>query len=158
MSTSKLVILVLVVLGVLAFMALGADAYQIHQDGKHRSEDYRPRGGVKGLGHATGWMLARFDRTWMSGCGAPATTLNVPAASCEVTITAKSRWPSRFTLRGGKTVTVCFALSHTSLVACPGTKDEQVLDEADFTVARDTAFLWLRCRLSQSCSVAVVTD
>src|SRR5262245_18157038 len=99
-TTTNLVILVLVVLGLLAFMALGAGAYQSHRDKDRRTEDYEAGSSTKRLGHATDWMLGTFERKWMSGCNAPSSRLLVPASSsCRMTIAAQSRWPSRFRLQ-----------------------------------------------------------
>jgi hypothetical protein len=152
MAASKIIILVLVVIGVLVFMALGAGAYRDKREGGGRPpKNYKdPDTGIELIDAATGWMRSKFDIKRMHGCGRNGTTIPV-SGSCEVKIApGSSRRPSRFRLVPiSGTVTLCFALARKDLTECMlGNSDPAMaeLEEPEnFTVTRDSAFLFLRC-------------
>jgi hypothetical protein len=159
MGNSKIVILVLVLIGLLAFMALGAGAYRDRRERGNRPRNYSAGPGTKLLDRATGWMRSEFDTKRLSGCGAPALPL-VFAGECRLVVGEGSSRPSKFTLEANPFVTLCFALTSTKLEDCVRADEYQLLENSsDFTVAGDSAFLALRCHQSSgNCIVEVTRD
>jgi hypothetical protein len=162
MDQKKVVILILVVLAVLVALALGAGTYRSRQEGDRTPRNYKdPDAGVKLIDGATGWMRARFKLRRMSGCGAPASVITFQG-TCEVVIGPGSRRPSRFKLSPeGGTISLCFALTRDKLMECVAGVREPKLreleDPSQFTVAGDSAFLFLSCTpvAGGSCRVGV---
>jgi hypothetical protein len=150
MDQKKLVLLFLVVLAILVALALGAGAYRSHQEGGRTPRDYKdPDAGVKLIDGATGWMRATFKLRRMSGCGAPASVITFQG-TCEMVIGPGSRRPSRFKLSPeGGAISLCFALTLDKLLQCvAGAGDpklRQLEEPSQFTVASDSAFLFLSC-------------
>jgi len=163
MVDKKLIILILVVIGVLAFMALGAGFYRDEQEGGGRppsnTDNYenKPAELIEG---ATGWMRSKFDLERIKGCPPDDNGMMRIPGNCEATIEPGSARPSRFKLfPSGGAVLLCFGLTRDNLSDCKGGKPGMKLLEpegAAFTVAKDTAFLSLSCLPgSSTCSVRV---
>lgn len=148
MDTKKLVIVILVLIGVLAFMALGAGSYRDKQEGDGRPPDnYKdPDAGVELIDAATGWMRSDLDLSRMKTTDCTRTSRRISlTATCLVTIDPGSIRPSRFELVPEGSVNACFAFTREKLMQCV-VKDLRQLDEpSEFTVAKDSGFLYLQC-------------
>jgi hypothetical protein len=161
MDKKKLVILILVVIGVLAFMALGAGFYRDKEEGGGKppsnTDKYenKPAELIEG---ATGWMRTKFDLKRIKGCLPDQSGMIQIPGSCEVTIKPGSARPSQFKLYPSGGVLLCFGLTRKNLADCMGGKPGMKTLKAEgsaFTVAKDSAFLSLKCSLSSRCSVRV---
>ena len=149
MGNPKVIILVLVLIGVVAFMALGAGAYQDQQGLGDPPNSYTAGPGVKRLDGATGWMRSKLDSNRMKGPCVQWPEVRI-ATECYGLIDTGPGRPSGFKLRpAGGTVELCYAFSRAKLDSCVAglgkVKLDKLRDEASFTVARDPAFLYFRC-------------
>lgn len=155
MDKKKLIILILVVIGVLTIMMFGAGAYRSKNDSPPRKPEENSL--AKLIEGATGWMRADFDRKRMRGCGyAGGRSINV-ANSCTLTIRPGSARPSDFKLKPTGLVAICFAFSSQKLEDCIKKGDMRVPEDppAKFTVAKDSAFLYLQCVGASNCGVTL---
>jgi hypothetical protein len=164
MDKKKLVILILVVIALFAVMTISGGAYRDSQEGGGRPRnDYNGDDSdweVKLIDGATGWMRSKFDIDRLSGCGRNSRVMSF-TGTCEVTIGPGSARPSRFKLvRGSGTVLLCFALSRDKLANCVAGNGEPQMraleDPAGFTVAKDSAFLFLSCNPGAGATPCVV--
>jgi hypothetical protein len=154
MDTKKVAILVLVLIAVVAFMALGAGAYRDHQE-KGRSPDLSADAGVKLIDKVTGVFRSKFDVKRLqpgTGCSVSGGAITV-SGPCQVLVAPGSARPSRFRLSpAGGTVFLCFAMSRGDFTKCVAgggdPKPKELEKPADFTVAKDTTYLYLDCRSS----------
>jgi hypothetical protein len=150
MDSRKVVLLVLVLVAIVAFMALGAGAYRDSRDGTALPDTtVSQNSAMQSLHRATGWMRSRLKRERVqSPCWKAAGFQFV--GDCGVTIGKGSLLPSRFTLAVATgAVQLCFAFDPEKLRKCgegDGDPKIQALDgEKEFTVARDPAYLLFRC-------------
>ena len=148
MGNPKVIILVLVLIGVVAFMALGAGAYQDQQGLGDPPNSYTAGPGVKRLDGATGWMRSKLDSNRMKG----------PCVQWPEVRFATECYGLIGTGPGGRAGSSCgqpaarsnsAAFSRAKLDSCVaglGKPQLRALDNpADFTVAKDSAFLYFRC-------------
>ena len=161
MDKKKLVVLILVVIGVLTFMALGAGAYRGNRDPTPDPEK-DPDDGVELLDGATGWMRSSLDLERMAGCNRTGRSIGIHG-SCEVVIRPASgrfKLPSEFKLRPVGGVLLCFGPTQTILEDCKNRRNDlepRLLDEERrFTVTKGSAFLSFACEGGGSCGVEVV--
>jgi hypothetical protein len=160
----KLLILVLVVIGVLTVMMFGAGAYRSKNDRAPRDDD-EPHPIAKLVGGATGWLKPEFELSRMHGCREGSNL--IVTSTCEVTIDPGGARPSSFKLKPvSGIVHLCFAFSHKKLLECvvgqgePKLRAMEMGKEAGFTVAKDPAFLYLRCTSlgGSACQVSIKKD
>lgn len=164
MDKKKLIILILVVVGILTIMMFGAGVLRSKNDRTPEAEE-EPHPIGKALEGATGWLKSEFDTGRMITTCRSGSTLTF-SSSCEIKIAPGSARPSSFKLRRGSgLVSICFAFSRTQLTECVARVREPKLrvmdkDEAGFTVAKDTAFLYLSCQPlgGSSCQMSIKTD
>jgi hypothetical protein len=150
MDKKKLIILILVVIGVLTVMMFGAGAIRSKNDRQPKADD-QPHPLAKLIGGATGWLKPEFDMGRMRGACRSDKMLTV-SGTCEVKIKPGGARPSSFKLQPvAGIVSLCFAFSRQKLTECrlgqgePKLRAMQMGKEAGFTVAKDTAFLFLSC-------------
>jgi hypothetical protein len=159
----KLIILILVVIGILTIMMFGAGAYRSKSDRTPgANEESHPIG--KALEAATGWLKSEFDTERMVTVCKSGSTLRF-SSTCEIMIKPGSGRPSSFKLARSGLVAVCFAFSRAKLAECVSGAAEPKLelmrqDEARFTVAKDTAFIFLRCQNpgGSTCQMSIKND
>ena len=150
MKTKAMLILILVLIGVVAFMALGGGALRDRREGTAPPKDYDdPDAGIEAIEGATGWLRSKFDRRRIRSECWTGSGFSFPT-QCEVTIGPGSVRPSRFRLEpAGGVVRLCFAMSREKLAKCVlGVGDIRMKElerAADFTVARDSAFIVMAC-------------
>jgi hypothetical protein len=160
MDKTKLIILVLVLVAIIAFMALAGGAWRDSQEGTGPPRNYRDTApGTRALEKVTGVFRSEFDLDRLRGCNRSGNTINLSDA-CEIVVAPGGLIPGRFRLSpSGGQVYVCFAMSRPGLADCLASRDDQrpehLEQPANFTVANDSAYLHLDCRSPTDCTVMV---
>ncbi len=149
MDKKKVIILIFVVIAVVTFMMLGGGVYRSTTDTAPR-DTAQPHPIAKFLGGATGWLKPEFKISRMGNVCRSGEMLTI-SSTCEIKIAPGGTRPSSFKLQPvSGDVSICFAFSQENLRKCAMRLGEPKLrsmegKEAGFTVAKDTAFLFLSC-------------
>jgi hypothetical protein len=158
MDKKKLVIIILVVIGILALMALVAGVYRSKTDSPPDPNE-KPGAGMRVTEALTGWMRSKFDLSRLGTCNGLAADHTIRISNqCIMTIAPGSVRPSSFKLEENSSVNMCFALTRPKLSECIAEGAQSVDEPVKLTVAKDSAFIFFQCAGGTNDCAMVISD